>query len=674
MHLTKLMYGFLVVCSLSFTTLAVTTPLEYDDVFEIEFVSDPQPDRKGEQILFVRNWMDRQTDRRRAMLWLADSKGQLQALTGVEQNAHSPRWSPDNSKVAYIAGQQIHLYWLSSGRNVQLSRLTQAPANLSWSPDGKWLAFTMFTPVNKPAPVTLPGKPANADWAKAPIYIDNRQYRADGAGYLAAGYTHIYLLPAEGGSAIQLTSGEFNHGGSLSWHPDGSALYFSANRHDNWRELANNTELFRLDLQSRELTVLTDRFGPDSQPQVSPDGKKIAYLGYDDRKLAHQAMRLYVMDLDGKSSKNLTEPLDRSINSFQWQANSNGLVISYDSEGKGYLAELNLAGRVKVLTDDLGGVSYSRPYSGGQFALADNGLIAYTKASTSYPAELATWHRSKQQTLTAFNRDLLFKREIGKVEEFWYESSVDKRKLQGWLIYPPAFDASKKYPLILEIHGGPHTAYGPYFAMELQLMAAKGYVVLYTNPRGSTSYGEDFANLIHHNYPSHDFNDLMDGVDQVVSRGFINDKELFITGGSGGGVLTTWSIAHTDRFAAAVAVNPVINWYSFVLSADMYSYFSQYWFPALPWENPEHYLKHSPIQHVGKVSTPTMLLTGEADYRTPISETEQYYQALQLRGIDTAMVRIPGASHALHTRPSNMMAKPAYVIYWFEKYRQQRKN
>lgn len=674
MRLVKLNLWLVLVSVLSFAVQANTSPLEYDDVFEIEFVSDPQPDSKGEQILFVRNWMDRQTDRRRSMLWLADSKGQLQALTGVEQNAHSPRWAPDNRKVAYIAGQQIHLYWLDTGRNVQLSRLTQAPANLSWSPDGKWLAFTMFTPVNKPAPVSLPGKPANADWAKAPIYIDNRQYRADGAGYLAAGYTHIYLMPAEGGSAIQLTSGEFNHGSSLSWQPDGSAIYFSANRHDNWRELANNTEVFRLDLKSRELTALTDRFGPDSQPQVSPDGKKIAYLGYDDRKLAHQAMRLYVMDLDGKNSKNLTESLDRSISGFQWQANSNGLVISYDSEGKGHLAELNLAGRVKVLTDDLGGVSYSRPYSGGQFALADNGLVAYTKASTAYPAELATWQRSKQQVLTAFNRDLLFKREIGKVEEFWYDSSVDQRKLQGWIIYPPAFDANKKYPLILEIHGGPHTAYGPYFAMELQLMAAKGYVVLYTNPRGSTSYGEDFANLIHHNYPSHDFTDLMDGVDQVVSRGFINDKELFITGGSGGGVLTTWSIAHTDRFAAAVAVNPVINWYSFVLNADMYSYFSQYWFPALPWENPEHYLKHSPIQHVGKVSTPTMLLTGEADYRTPISETEQYYQALQLRGIDTAMVRIPGASHAIHTRPSNMMAKPAYIIYWFEKYRQQREN
>src|SRR5690606_9340728 len=256
------------------------------------------------------------------------------------------------------------------------------------------------------------------------------------------------------------------------------------------------------------------------------------------------------------------------------------------------------------------------------------------------------------------------------VEELWYSSSVDQRKLQGWIIYPPQFDASKKYPLILEIHGGPHTAYGPHFAMELQLMAAQGYVVLYTNPRGSTSYGEDFANLIHHNYPSQDFNDLMDGVDAVIAKGFINEKELFVTGGSGGGALTAWIVGHTDRFAAAVSVKPVINWFSFVLNADMYSYFTQYWFPAMPWENPQHYLKYSPISYVGNVKTPTMLMTGEADHRTPISETEQFYQALQLRGIDTAMVRIPEASHSIYSRPSNLMAKTAYILYWFEKYRQ----
>ncbi len=651
--------------------LLAAKPLQYDDVFELEFVSDPQPDSSGKNIVFVRNWMDRNTDRRRSTLWLSTADGKsLQALTDKNTDASSPRWAPDNNRIAFIADGQIHVKWLDSGRTSQLGQLQQRPANLSWSPDGNWLAFTMFTPKSVKPPVALPGKPEKADWAKAPVYIDNKQYRVDGAGYLKAGYQHIYLMPANGGSAIQLTDGDFNHGGAISWARDSKAIYFSANRHADWQAKPLNSEIFQLTLADRTLTQLTDRNGPDAQPQLSPDGKLIAYVGFDDRKLAHQANRLYVMNTDGSNIRNLTEDLDRAIDDFQWQANSKALYIAYDNQGKGVLAELAISGKRTVLTEDLGGGSYSRPYSGGQFAAAENGLIAYTQMNTQRPAELAVINKRKKQTLTSLNDDLLFARDIGKVEEFWYGSSVDQRKLQGWVIYPPEFDASKKYPLILEIHGGPHTAYGPHFAMELQLMAAQGYVVLYTNPRGSTSYGEDFANLIHHNYPSQDFNDLMDGVDAVLARGFINDKELFITGGSGGGVLTTWSIAHTDRFAAAVAVNPVINWFSFVLNADMYSYFSQYWFPALPWEMPEHYLKHSPIAHVGKVNTPTMLFTGESDHRTPISETEQYYQALQLRGVDTAMVRVPGASHALHTRPSNMMAKPAYIVYWFNKYRQ----
>ncbi|HEY0922589.1 S9 family peptidase [Rheinheimera pacifica] len=654
---------------------AVAKALQYDDVFELEFVSDPQPDAKGEQIVFVRNWMDRQTDRRRMTLWLSSADGKtLQALTDKDTNAASPRWAPDNNRLAYISNGQIHVKWLDSGRTSQLGQLQHNPANLSWSPDGKWLAFSMFTPKPVKAPVALPGKPENADWAKSPIYIDNKQYRADGAGYLKTGYQHIYIMAADGGSAIQLTDGDFNHGGALSWSKDSKALYFSANRHDNWQSQPVNSEIFQLTLADRKLSQLTDRNGPDSRPAVSPDGKLIAYVGYDDRKLAHQANRLYVMNADGSNIRNITEDLDRAIDDFQWLANSKALYISYDSEGKGILAEQALSGKRTILADDLGGGSYSRPYSGGQFAASATGVIAYTQMNTQRPAELAVINKRNKQRLTDLNADLLFAREIGKVEEFWYSSSVDERKLHGWIIYPPEFDASKKYPLILEIHGGPHTAYGPHFAMELQLLAAQGYVVLYTNPRGSTSYGEDFANLIHHNYPSQDFNDLMDGVDAVLAKGFINDKELFITGGSGGGVLTTWSIAHTDRFAAAVAVNPVINWFSFVLNADMYSYFSQYWFPGLPWDMPEHYLKHSPIAHVGKVKTPTMLFTGESDHRTPISETEQYYQALQLRGIDTAMVRVPGASHALHTRPSNMMAKPAYIIHWFEKYRQKANN
>lgn len=223
--------------------------------------------------------------------------------------------------------------------------------------------------------------------------------------------------------------------------------------------------------------------------------------------------------------------------------------------------------------------------------------------------------------------------------------------------------------MILEIHGGPFANYGPRFAAQMQLYAAAGYVVFYANPRGSTSYGPEFGNLIHHAYPGHDYDDLMSGVDAVIAKGYIDADSLFVTGGSGGGVLTSWIIGKTGRFRAAVVSKPVINWFSFVLTADIYAFFNRYWFPGPPWEHAEHHLKRSPISLAGKITTPTMIITGEVDHRTPISESEQLYQALKLRKIDTALVRIPGASHDIAARPSHLIAHTAYVLAWFEAYR-----
>jgi acylaminoacyl-peptidase len=240
------------------------------------------------------------------------------------------------------------------------------------------------------------------------------------------------------------------------------------------------------------------------------------------------------------------------------------------------------------------------------------------------------------------------------------------------VVTPPDFDRSRKYPLVLEIHGGPFAAYGPSFAVDMQRYAAEGYVVLYTNPRGSTSYGAEFANQIHHNYPGQDYDDLISGVDAVLAEGYVDPENLFVTGGSGGGVLTAWIVGKTDRFRAAVVAKPVINWASFALTSDGGSFYSKYWFASAPWEDPDAYWKRSPLSLVGNVTTPTMLLTGESDYRTPISESEQYYSALKLRKVDTVMVRIPGASHGIQARPSNMIAKIDNILAWFERYRTDR--
>jgi acylaminoacyl-peptidase len=273
------------------------------------------------------------------------------------------------------------------------------------------------------------------------------------------------------------------------------------------------------------------------------------------------------------------------------------------------------------------------------------------------------------RTLTALNDDLFAHKKLGEVRELVWKSSADGRDIQGWVILPPGFEPQKKYPMILEIHGGPFTAYGPNYTTELQLMAAAGYVVFYTNPRGSTSYGEAFGNLIHHDYPGKDYDDLMSGVDALIAQGYVDPANLFVTGGSGGGVLTAWIVGKTDRFRAAVVAKPVINWSSFALTSDITSFFYRYWFGAFPWEQPEQYWKRSPLSLVGNVKTPTMLLTGEADYRTPIAESEQFYQALKLRQVDTLMVRIPEASHGMVSRPSNLIAKVDNILAWFERYR-----
>lgn len=667
----------------TFSTLLKAEPdtelLEPADIFNLEMVADLQISPDGKQVFFVRQYMDIQNDRRLGNIWSVNSKNkQLLPLTSGQYNDYSPRLSPDGKRMAFISTRsgsaQIHMLWLASGHMAQLSRLTSAPGNLSWSPDGKTLAFSMFMQDKATNPVHLAGKPEGAKWAKPAVFIDDVYYRYDGSGYTSKGSRELFVLPADGGSPRQLTHDSFDNGGQLSWSPDSKILYFAANRHKEHEMTVLNTDIYALHIDNRQLTQLTDRQGPDKAPQVSPDGKYIAYLGYDDELVNYQNTQLYVMDIDGKNHRKVTKKLDRSIDSFTWASNSKSLYLQYDDQGISKLVRQSLRNGSKreLISDKLGGLSYSRPYTGAEFTVSKNNVLAFTHSHTQRPASIALYSQGKTRQLTALNQDALGHKSLARIEEIRYPSTADQREIHGWIAYPPNFDKNKKYPLILEIHGGPVTAYGPHFSMEVQLFAAKGYVVLYTNPRGSSSYGREFANLIDKNYPSNDYHDLMSGVDALLDKGFIDEKRLYITGGSGGGVLTAWAIGHTNRFAAAVVAKPVVNWYSFVLTADFYPYFYKYWFGKKPWEDSERYMALSPISYVGNVTTPTMLLTGEADYRTPISETEQYYQALKLLGVESSMVRIPDAPHGIYRRPSNLMSKVEYILWWFEKHTEEK--
>jgi acylaminoacyl-peptidase len=646
------------------------------DVFELEWASDPQISPDGERIAYVRNFMDVMSDSRRSSIWVVRFDGSdHRPLTSGNGNSSSPRWSPKGDRLLYVSGAegstQLYVHWMDGGQTAKLTNLQRPPSSVTWSPDGRWIALSMVVP-DTPEPLArMPTAPKGADWADPPRVIEQLAYRADGKGFLEPGFTHLFVLPAEGGTPRQVTSGDFDHTGTTSWTPDGKFLVFSANRHDDWEFQPRNDEVYELSVESGKIRALTERVGPDRSPVVSPDGSKIAYLGYDDRYQGYQVTALYLMDRDGGHRRVLTGKLDRDVQAPRWSSDGRSLHFLYAEEGNTKLARTTLDGKVTELAGDVGGLSLGRPYDGGAFSLSASGRFAFTHSRPDHPADVAVGGAGgSARRITHLNQDLLGHKELAEVEEIRFESSFDGRALQGWIAKPAGLDPGKTYPMILEIHGGPFANYGDRFSVEVQLYAAAGYVVFYMNPRGSTSYGEEFGNLIHHSYPGKDFDDLMSGVDAVIARGYVDPEQLYVTGGSGGGVLTAWIVGHTGRFRAAVSAKPVINWYSFVLTADRYYVFYKYWFSALPWEDPDQYLRRSPLSHVGNVTTPTMLLTGESDYRTPMSESEQFYQALKLRRVDTALVRVPGASHGIARRPSQLIAKVAHILGWFERYRE----
>lgn len=645
------------------------------DVFDLQWAERPALSPDGRQAIYQRTFFDRLKDQRRSTLWQIDLRsGEQRPLTSGSRNDGGVAWSPDGRRIAYVAGDdggsQIFVRWMDSGASARLTQLERSPGSLAWSPDGKRLAFTQRVAASGTTLAKdMPKPPRGADWAKPVKVIDTFRYRFDGAGFIEPGYSHVFVVDADGGAPRQVTTGDFDFNGPLAFSPDGKSLYLSANPVAEADFDPLESDLYRLDIDSGALTRLTERDGPDGHPALSPDGKTLAYVGFDDRRMGYHNVVLSVLDLDSGKTRALTDGLDRSVDEIGWDGNR-GLYFSYDDHGVTRIAWVARGGgKIEQVAEDLGGTAMGRPYGGGSFDTAA-GQVVFTHSTPYRPADIAVASRGKPaNVLTALNENLLAARELGRVEEINWASSHDGREVQGWLVYPPGYDPAKRYPLLLEIHGGPFANYGPRFAPEIQLYAAKGYLVLYTNPRGSDSYGDEFANLIHHNYPGQDYDDLISGVDAVIERGIVDTDNLFVTGGSGGGVLTAWIVGHTDRFRAAVVAKPVINWYSFVLTADAYGFFSQYWFPGPPWEHAEHYLKRSPISYVGRVSTPTMLITGEVDYRTPISESEQYYQALKLRRVDTALVRIPGASHSINRRPSQMIAQVLNSAGWFEKHR-----
>ncbi len=649
---------------------------EMEDIFSLQYATDIQLSPDGKHIVYRKMGFDIMEDKSYGNLWIVNPDGvDHQKLTTLDQSESSPVWSPDGSQIAFTSqgqnGTEIFIYWVKTGKYARLTQLPKSPSSLTWSNNGQYLAFSMFVPSPAPVLAKIPNKPKGAKWAPKPRITDRLNHESDGRGYIPTGFSHLFVMSKNGGVIRQITSGNFQHRGPISWSQNDDKLYFSANRNENWEYDFRNSEVYAVSVSTGKIDALTDRDGPDRSPKVSPNGNHIAFLGFDDKRQAYQNTLLYIMNPDGTQKQAISTDLDFSISSIQWAPNSKGLYFRYDKHGNGKIGYIDLKGNFKPIADNVGGTTLGRPYSSGMYSVSDNGDIAYTYSTPGHPSDIAVISDNGKdfKRLTNLNKDLFEYKALGKVEEIWYKSSIDKRDVQGWVVYPPNYDPNKKYPFLVENHGGPILNYGNRFSIEIQLYASAGYIVFYPNPRGSTSYGEEFANLLTNNYPGEDYNDVMDGVDACIQKGIAHENQLYVTGGSAGGIMSAWMIGKNNRFEAAVVVKPVMNWISKLLVADNYYGYANSRYPGQVWENPMNYWKFSPISLVGNVETPTMVMVGMNDLRTPPSEAKQLYHALKLRKVPTVLVEIPEASHGIARRPSNLMTKVANTIAWFEKYR-----
>lgn len=647
------------------------TLLTVDHYLDWEGVADPQISPDGRQIIYTRRWVDKVQDRWRSALWIMEADGSRNRFL-VEGS--SARWSPDGTRILYLApgepkGTQIFVRWMDAeGATTQVTRLTETPVNVKWSPDGRSISFVMRVP---PAPksdwrIDLPAAPPGATWTPAPRIIERMHFRQDRVGFQPEGWNHLFIVPADGGTPRQITEGEWHVGARFSgmdfgagydWTPDGRTIVFDGLTEDPDMRFAESA-IHAVDVETREIRKLTDRKGNWTGPVVSPDGRYVLFTGTDKTDQTYHVAEIHVVGIDGRGMRKVTPDLDRDVSGLTWAPDSRGFYFAVDDRGTRNVYHATLDGRVRKLTDGVHMLTLS--------SISRNGTAVGVRTAPHEPGDVVAFDVRRPgeiRQLTHVNDDVLAGIRLGEVEEIWYESTGGAR-IQGWIVKPPSFDPSKKYPLILEIHGGPHAMYNVGFNYMFQNFAANGYVVLYTNPRGSTGYGTAFGNAIDDAYPSVDYDDLMAGVDAVVARGYIDTDRMYVGGCSGGGVLSSWVIGHTDRFAAAAVRCPVVNWFSFAGTADIV-YWSYKRFRSLPWENPEKWLAHSPIMYAKNVKTPTLLMTGELDLRTPMSQTEEYYQALKMLGVPVAMMRFNDEYHGTSSRPSNFMRTQLYMLKWY---------
>lgn len=691
--------------------LADAPRLTAESLWHWTWASDARLSPDGERLVYTRTEVDRERDRYRSDLWLKDfATGRHAPLTTHRVSDVSPRWSPDGTRIAFLSGREGDAQiWIIDLRGGEARRLTDLPGGAGapvWSPNGQRIAFLSraLTEAEREAQQAEQREATRRqrevrgledgqtkESAPAPAVITRLIYQADGrADYLPEERQQLWVVEVDENdnwpiAPRRITHGDHEHG-QPAWSADGRHLLFAALLEEDadWRR--PQSHIYRVAVDDpgapEQLTQ-----GPRNRgnPMVSPDGRWIAFTGTEhrERPFSYSQTELYVMPAGGGEERLLSGDYDRAIGDgtsgdmlapapngerVAWAADSASLWFTTANEGQTQIARIDRrSGQVTAITDYRAGDMAEFSMGGGRIAFVWGSPQSAFQVYTA-PKNTAGDRRLWQQ-LTTLNAAHLDDRELPGYEEVWYES-FDGLRIQGWVIRPDDFDPTQRYPAILYIHGGPHIMYGTTFFHEFQTLADAGYVVLITNPRGSTGYGQAFGNIIQYRYPGDDYKDLMAGVDWLLEQGYVDPERLGVTGGSGGGLLTTWTITRTDRFAAAVAQRSVTNWHSFAGTADLAAFFVRNWFSAPPWEDPLQYLERSPIRFVDRVNTPLLLIHSEQDWRTPLEQTQQFYMALRMQQKEAKLVIFPEASHGLSRigRPSQRVERLNHIREWFDDY------
>ena len=646
--------------------------LTTEDYLDWERVNDAQISPDGTRIIYTRQSVNKIDDKWESELWIVNSDGTKHRFLVKGSNA---RWSPDGKRILYVAegepkAAQIFVRWIDiDGQPTQITHTTEPPRAPRWSPDGQSIAFSMFVPDKQTWSIGMPAAPAGSKWSAPPRIVETLHYRQDQVGLLENGFTHLFVVRAEGGTPRQLTTGQWSAGAgelrtppSIDWTPDSKSIVFSADR-DAKADLHHSTsQLYVVDVASGAIRNLVVLPGEWTKPVVSPDGRLVGFVGYPPSRHTSSVSDLYVVSIAGDNMKKVGGTFDRDPINVRWSPDSKTLYFDAEDHGARNIYSAGLMGGVKTVTTGAQILTFD--------SVSGDMIAAGTRADPENPPDIVRFSllKANQVTkLTDVNGDILAGKQIAKTEEISVTSSGNT-KVQAWIVKPPAFDVSRKYPLILEIHGGPFAMYNVGFNYMFQNFAANDFLLLYVNPRGSTGYGSDFMNGIDHNYPGPDYDDLMAAVDTVVAKGFVDTSRMYVSGCSGGGVLSSWVIGHTNRFAAAAVRCPVIDWLSMAGHTDI-PLFTYSFFDKPFWEDPAQWLSHSSLMSVGNVTTPTLLMTGVLDRRTPMPQTEEYYAALKIRGVPTTLLQFNDEFHGTaNQKPSNFIRTQLYMMSWFKKY------